>query len=125
MGLRASIILTVPFTLRGFEAMRRRRADVEISNRCLTVLTRASSFAPGSDFRTGCLTVLTVASVDIQLCAATKSTSSEFRSEDHGDRLRSLVARFCTNLCPGCARATADDVQIGDFELENGRGPGI
>ena len=70
-----------------------------------------SSVAPGCDFRTGCLTVLTVALTDIQLWAATKSLSSKFRSADHRDKLRSLVARFSTNLCPGCAPVTTDEVQ--------------
>jgi hypothetical protein len=73
--------------------------------RCLTALTRASSVAPGCDFRTGCLTVLTVASTDIQLWAATKSLSSEFRSADRRDFFATSRARFSRNLCPGCAPA--------------------
>jgi hypothetical protein len=91
----------------------------------LTVLPCASSVAPGCDFRTGCLTVLTVASTDIQLRAATKSLSSKFRSADHRDKLRSLVARFSTNLCPSATRRLRMTSKIGDFELKNGRGPGI
>ena len=52
----------------------------------------------GCDFRTACVTALTVASTDIQLLAQTKSLSSKFRSADHRDKLRSLVAGFSSNL---------------------------
>jgi hypothetical protein len=69
------------------------------------VLACASSVAPGCDFRTGCLTVLTVASTDIQLWVATKSLSSEFRSADRRDYFATPSARFSRNLCPGCAPA--------------------
>jgi hypothetical protein len=54
------------------------------------------------------LTVLTVASTDMQLFAPTKSLSPEFRLADERANLATRFAKFSRHLCHGCDIAASD-----------------